>query len=205
MSVSFKEACAFLTPVPTAPIAYTVEDVESCFGVTFTPEERASLDAIPFSESVLRASAGTHMLFPSCSLSLLSIRDRHSALFYSRTEGWYAKEQEAFSRAPLAVRWNLLRMDAVPESFSMAFAEQQQLLGSDEEVPSAPLVAFAAVLHCWKTQQRLFPSFYVRTSDVDADRDRVFVGLFDGYGLGVDCLWHDVRVSSIGVAAVRKS
>src|SRR5258708_4650210 len=100
MSGSFAQAHALLTQPPTV---YTFEDVESIFGVTYTPEPRAGLQGIPFSKEVLKACAGTHMLFPGLPLSLLDIREKHAAHFYTKSGGWYAEKKQSFSRASVPV------------------------------------------------------------------------------------------------------
>ena len=183
---------------------YTPEDVESVFGVTYSSEQRDALASIPFSEETLRACAGTHVLFPGYGLSLLDIRERHSNLFFAKTGGWFGQEQHAFSRVPVPVRWHLLRMEPVPESFLKSWQEQQTLLLPDEEVPSAATVTFATMLHFKVTGVRLFKSSYVRTSDVDADGFRVFVGLFVDDGFDVYSVWDDRR-AVLGLASARRS
>ena len=203
MAVSFADARSLLT---RPPVVYTLENVERIFYGTYTPKEREALQDIPFSEDVLRACAGTHMLFPGYSLSLLEVRDDHADLFRSKTGGWYAEEKQAFSRASVPVRWHLLRMEPVPRSLNKTWSEQCKLLLSDEEVPSAATVAFAAMLHFKATEQRLFEKCYVRTSDVDSDGRRVCVGDFDAGGFIVSSSgWDDDRYGGVlGLSASRK-
>ena len=183
-------------------IQYNLDDVERVFGVKYTPEQRASLKDIPFSDDVLKACAGTHMLFPGYPLSLLDVRAKFTDLFFSKTGGWY--ENQAFAQAPLPVRWHLLRMEPVPESLGKNWDEQRKLLLSDEVVPTAALVAFATVLHFQSTKQRLFERCTVRMSDVDSDGDRVRVGDFDAGGFCVSGYWDGCRVGGLGVSASRK-
>ena len=184
-------------------VIYTLDDVERVFGVTYTPDQRASLQDIPFSEDVLKACAGTHMLFPGFPISLLDVRAKQPGLFYSETGGWYANEP--FAKDELVrPSWHLLRMEPVPESFGKNWDEQRKLLLSDEKVPSAALVAFATMLHFGVMKQRLFERCYVRTSDVDSDGNRVRVGGFDAGGFRVDAFWDGYRFDSLGVSSSRK-
>ena len=183
-------------------VIYTLDDVERVFGVTYTPDQRASLQDIPFSDDVLKACAGTHMLFPGYPLSLLDVRAKFTDLFFSKTGGWY--ENQAFVQVPLPVRWHLLRMEPVPGSLGKNWDEQRKLLLSDEEVPSAVTVAFATMLHFGATKQRLFERCYVRTSDVDSDGNRVYVGRFDADGFFVDNYWYGYRYDGLGLSASRK-
>ncbi len=203
MTVTFDRAKTLLTD--TSP-CYTLEDVERIFGVTFTPEQRIALETIPFSEDALRACAATHMLFPGFGLSLLDIREKCSQLFYAKTGGWYAKKQEAFSRATVPVQWHLFRVEPMPDSFSKTWGEQRrQLLLSEEEVQSSALVAYATMLHYGATKKRLFEDCCVRTSDVNARGRRVNVSNFDTLGCEVIGGWVDISDDLLGVASARKS
>ena len=205
MTVSFAEARMLLMPPPPHPASYNLNDIQAHCGVQFTPEQRAALQDIPFSEDVLKACAGTHMLFPTPSLSLLQIRDIiHPDLFYDKSDGWYAEEKETFSRAPIPVQWNLLRMAPIPESFNKSWDEQCSLLTEGEEVPSSAVVTVATILHFLATGQRLFERCYVRTADRGSDDDRFSVGDFDADGLSVRSYWDGHRTPRLGLAASRK-
>jgi hypothetical protein len=197
---SFSQAKELLGASPV----YGLEEVEIVFGVTFTPEQRTELENIPFSAEVVKACAGTHMLFPGFGLSLLDIREKCSELFYAKSGGWYAAKRETFSRAPVPIRWHLLRMEPVSSSFSKSWDEQCALLLADEEVPSAATVAFATMLHFIMSKQRLFERTYVRVSDKDADGNRVRVGIFDAGGLFVGHYWVDNRGDGLGLSSARK-
>lgn len=198
---SFSQAKELLGASPV----YSPADVERVFGVTFTSEQRTALENIPFSDEVLKACAGTHMLFPGFGLSLLDIRAKFSDLFYTKTGGWYAEARETFSRETAPIRWQLLRMDPIPDSFSKNWNEQTTLLLADEEVPTAATVAFATMLHHNMSGVRLFERTYVRVSDVDADGFRVNVGSFDADGLVVSIYWDDNRGDVLGLSSARKS
>ena len=183
-------------------VFYRVENVEKFFGVTYTSEQRASLKDIPTTVDVLKACAGTHMLFPGFPLSLLDVRDKHPALLHS--DGWYVEGKHVFSRQPVPLQWHLLRTTPVPDSFSKTWDEQQALLLPDEEVPTAALIVFATMLHFKASGRRLFERRFIRTSDVVSDGLRVFVGYFDADGFDVDCCWDDGRDGALGVASARK-
>ncbi len=201
MAVSFAEARAILTPPPPPAMCYDLDDVQTQFGVEFTPAERAVLQEVPFPEDVLKACAGTHMLFPTLALSLLQIRDRHAGLFYSKTGRWHTGESERFARVLMPVRWHLLRMTPLPESFTKTWDQQCSLLSEGDEVPSAVAVAFATVLHFTMTGKRLFEKTYVRTSDVASDGNRVEVGLFGTDGVWFGDYGDGLRNPVLGLAA----
>jgi hypothetical protein len=203
MAASFADACTLLTTPETKPVCYGIQDVEEIFGVQYTPPEFAALAAeVPFSDEVLRDSAGTHMLFPSAPMSLLDVRAKHKTDFYSETSGWYAEDRHSFSRNAMPVRWNLLRLRPVPGSNRKTWQEQLALLDDTEEVPSLALLAFAAVLHYRKSGQRLYEGCHLRTSDVTADGSRV--GLLWLFGrLIVGSYWGGHRLESLCAAAAR--
>ena len=186
---------------PEKPPTYSIEDVESAFGFKYTPEQKASLATIPFSKETLKACAGTHLLFPGAPLSLIDIREKNSENFNEDQEG---EELEEFARATVPVRWHLLRMEQVPDSLKKTWDEQKQLLLSDEEVPSAAMVAFATMLHFTMTGQRLLQESCVRTSDVVAGGRRIYVSGFDAGRVGVYRDWDDRRYEDLGIASSRK-
>jgi hypothetical protein len=204
MSLSLDAARRLLTHAPSTPVGYTLEDVEKHFGVRYSPEQRAALAEIPFSEETLKACPGTHMLLPGFPLSLLDIHDRHADLFFMKKGGWYAYAGESFSRAPIPPRWHLLRTEPVPDSFSKTWDGQVALLAPGEEVPSAALVAFASALHFLASEQRLFQYCYVRTSDRSALSNRVYVGFFDAVGFTVYDGTDDCRFGNLGLASSRQ-
>lgn len=193
---TFERACRLLTPV------YSPEDIQNVFGVSYTEKQRAALKDIPFSEAVLKACAGTHMLFPGFPMSLLDVRTAFADLFYSKTGGWYANQK--FATIQVQPVWHLLCMEPVPGSLGKSWSEQRTLLAPNEEVSSAALVAFATMLHYQSTKHRLFEHRFVRTSDVDSDGYRVSVGNFDADGFCVDFRWVGVRDGLLGLSASRK-
>ena len=184
-------------------IRYTLDDVERIFGVTYTPEQRVALEKVPFSADVLTACAETHILVPGFPLSLLGVRAKHANLFYTKTGGWYANQAFA-TDIQVSSSWHLLRMEPVPESFGKTWDEQTKLLLSDEEIPSSALVTFATMLHFGATKQRLFERCYVRTSDIDSDGHRLFVGAFDAGGFYVRHCLDTGRRDILGWSSVRK-
>lgn len=202
--LSLETARTLLTPPPPVPVVYSLADVEQVFGVIYSLEQREALAGVPFSEETLRACVGTHMLFPSFPISLLDIRERHAALFRTRTGGWYAEARETFSCETVPIRWHLLRIEPVKASRSKTWSEQKALLLADEDVPSATTVAFAMMLHHKVTGMRLFERLYVRTSDVVADGNRVTVGFFNAVGLDVSGGWDDSRDDYLGMSSARK-
>ena len=181
---------------------FGVEEAIKHFGVNPTRQQLAALSEIPFSEAVLEQSKNTHVLVAVFPLSILEIRGKaDSKLFYS--QDWYNKESFAKERGE--VTWQLVRKTPVDNSTSKNWQEQQALITEDDEVPTARVMIYTIIGHYLATGERLFEHIYVRTSSVDSDGFRVFVGYFGSNGLSVNLWWDDLRDDYIGVSSARKS
>lgn len=180
---------------------FGVEEAVKHFGVNPSRQQLVSLSEIPFSEAVLEESKDTHVLVAVFPLSILEIRGKvDSKLFYDQS--WYNKEPFAKDRGE--VTWQLVRKTPVDDSTSKNWQEQQALIGKDDEVPTAQVMVYAIIGHHLATGERLFEKFYVRTSSVYSDGNRVDVGYFGAEGLDVDDLWGDRRGGYLGVSSARK-
>jgi len=176
------------------------------FDVEYAEAELAALAFIPIAESVLKACATTHMLVAGAPLSILDIRERTQAkgkLFYQNEDAWYNKEKFAKDEK-VACQWYLIRKEAVANSFSKNWDEQNTLLTADECVPRACEVVSTTILAFLATGTRLFEKSYVRCADVSSLGRRVCVGGFDADGLDVSYGWGDRRAGRLGLAARRK-
>ena len=161
---------------------------------------------MPFSPKVLEECRETRILAYLAPLSLVGIWTANTPMSYSESNPRYGQEKEKFARTKVKVGWYLIRKDVTPTSLKKTWDEQLVLLGKNEEVPSAAVMAQAILLHYLGTGERLFESFYLRTSDVDSDGCRVHVGSFDADRLRFDYdLWDDDRSDYLGLASSRKS
>jgi hypothetical protein len=125
--------------------------------------------------------------------------------FYSYApDAWYAKEKFA-TKTKLGLRWYLLLKDIVPGSENKTFEEQQAMLPKEYEVPSAVAETAKDLLIYKKTGKYVNPNRYARTSDLDSDGVRVYVGYCDAKGVNVNNNWDDNRNDNVGVGACRKS
>lgn len=102
------------------------------------------------------------------------------------------------------MEWKLVRKTPVANSTSKTWSEQQALLMSNEETPTARVMVYMIIGHFLATGERLFEKVYVRCLDLDSDGYRVNVGSFDSNGLFVGNYWDDLRYDRIGVSAARK-
>lgn len=184
---------------------FGIEEAQKHFGVTPTKAQLGYLAEIPFSEEVLTACKDTHVLVAVVPITILEIRSiakkqSDRTLFYS--QDWYDKQAFANEKAKLG--WHLIRKTPVENSTAKNWKEQQALLSKDEETPTASVLVYTIIGHFLATGERLFEKIYVRTSSLDSDGDRVFVGRFDSLGLYVDLWSGGDRHDGIGVSAGRK-
>ncbi len=181
---------------------FGVEEAIKHFGVNPSRQQLALLAEVPYSEEALAASKDTHVLVAVFPLSLLDVRGKvaDKSLFYS--QDWY--NRQAFAKERGEVGWQLVRKTPIADSTNKTWNEQQALLSSDEETPTAQVMVYTIIGHYLATGERLFENIYVRTSSLDSDGFRVDVGVFDAEGLDVD-IWDDsFRVSDIGLSSARK-
>lgn len=201
------------TPAPTgsttpeqaaaimAPACHGIDALERSLDVTLSASEAAQLATVPFSQEALSNSRQTHVLVACARVSLMGLRAKAADAFYFK-RAWYA--EEAFARQSLRARWRLIRREPVPGSMSKTWARQQGVLGPGELIPGVCETALAVVIHYLQTGERLLPTAYVRTRDVDSAGRRVGLGRFGPDGLRVRS-WGDYPDYYIGLAAARKS
>ncbi len=142
---------------------------------------------------------------PPKAMSTLDVREIQSAHFYSKSGGWYAEEKEKFAREDkTSFGWMAIKKTLVDNSTNKTWKEQIRLLSKVEMVPNAAEMTWFITTYFEVRGVRLFESVYVRTSSLDSDGDRVYVGDFDSVGLGVNDWSDDDRNGGIGVPAARK-
>jgi hypothetical protein len=163
--------------------------------------ETAQLAVVPFSEETLVRSRDTHVLVACARVSIIGLRAKAPGAFYFN-KAWY--KDEDFARRALTSRWRLVRKEPVPDSTSKNWASQQAGLDPDELVPGVAEVALAVVLHFLETAERLLPSVYVRTCDVDSAGWRLGLGRFGPEGLRIRSFGNHADYY-IGLAGARKS
>jgi hypothetical protein len=78
------------------------------------------------------------------------------------------------------------------------------MLPKEYEVPSAVVETAKDLLIFKKTGNYVNPQRYARTSDLDSDGNRVYVGFCDAKGVVVNDYWCDYRDDVVGVGACRK-
>lgn len=182
---------------------FGIEEAIQHFGVNPSGQQLAVLSEIPFTEATLEECKNTHILVAVFPMSILDIRGKvERKLFYSHEDAWYNKE--AFAKDRSVVGWHLVRKTPVPNSISKTWDEQQALLATNEETPTAQSMTYMIIGHYLATRERLFENIYIRCSVVASDGRRLDVGYFDSLGLGVDGNWVGRRYDALGVASSRK-
>jgi integrase len=182
-----------------------INEVAQHFGVTFSPEQLAKLQKIPFRESTLKRYSRTHLLVAGFPLSILDICKRMKQdLLHLREYNWYSGE--AFvGKEKVDPRWYVIRKRAIPESINKSFREQLALLPKrKEEVPRACEVAYAVILYYLSTGIRLFENIYARCRDITSRDHRVMIGYFGPGGLFLEYELDSSRRPNIGIAVSLK-
>lgn len=186
-----------------------VEEGMKMFGVEITKRQQSFMNTVPFSETTLTACKDTHILVAVMPLSIVQIRAKAAEMKLPKdvkrlfcNQDWYDNQQFA---AQSEFEWRLIQKTSVSDSTSKNWEEQQKLLDTKtEETPTAQAVVYTMIGFFLKTGERLFERIYVRTSSLDSDGGRVYVGDFDADGLDVGHDWDYRRGDDLGVAASRK-
>lgn len=218
----FKEALSalitrFTAKVPDFALAREIlgqdfispEEIAAARGLTYSTEQIAELErTLPNRETLEWLKRNDYYLVAGSprEMSLLDVRGLERSYFYSKTDGWYANESEAFARnEKVTCRWYMLRKGIVPNSTRKTWSEQKDLLSDLETAPMAVEKIWGMTVYKAVRGIYLLGSIYGRTSSVDSDGNRVYVGNFDDDGLRVDD-WDDTdRYGTLGVASSRKS
>ncbi|USN94940.1 MAG: hypothetical protein H6791_00735 [Candidatus Nomurabacteria bacterium] len=188
----------------------SAQEVATAYGVSYTDEQLEHFaDTLPGMEAILWLRANGYMLIaePPTEMNLLEVRELENKLFSFKTKGWYAEDKQKFSREDKvsAGEWLAIRKEAVPNSFSKTWSEQQDLLSEDEYVPNAVEVSYAVTAY-YKVRgiYLLRSNKYVRTSSVSTYSDRVDVGRFDRDGLNIRYYWEGSHLGNLGISSARK-
>lgn len=135
---------------------------------------------------------------------LLGVCELDASLFYTAEGGWYAGDEQEFSRNELAeVVWHAIRKDHVPNSTSKPYPDQRGLLLPEEQVPTAVKVAWVDTTYSKVRGVCLHHNIWVRTSSLTATRDCVYVRSHSD-GFYVSHCTDDYAGSLTGVSASRE-
>lgn len=186
----------FAAKMPDYTLARTIlgkdfispEDVmKSRKSIVYTDEQLAQFcDTVPSQEVLEWYRDNGYMLVagPNRPMSLLEIRSLKKEYFYRKEGGWYAEQK--FAEIDKAdTRWIMHRKEAVPKSTLKNSSKEQALLSDVEITPNAAEVVWCVTTYKAVRNVYLLPNVFVRTSSLDSDGYRVYVGDFGPDGLYV--------------------
>lgn len=185
------------------------EEIAKSRRLTYTDAELATFgETLPDEATLAWCRENGCMLIagPPNAMSPLDIRAHHNPYFYTKEGGWYADSRQKFSRDDKAEPvWIAFKKEPVEGSRNRTWFQQIALVKSPMIVPNAAEAIWGLTTYKAVRGICLLPNVYVRTSSIDSDGHRVFVGNFDSAGLDVNNNWDDNANDNIGVAAARKS
>ena len=183
-------------------------------GISYTEDQQIELGKKLPDQATLEAIRDAGMMLvagPPTAMSLIDVRALDPDYFYSKgpdkdDSGWYDYADEKFARNDKveALCWLALRKEPVEDSLNKTWPDQQVLVAEPMMVPNAAEATWALTTYKAVRDIYLLDELYVRTSSLDSDGNRVYVGNFDADGLRVNFYWDDNRNSNLGVSASRK-
>ena len=197
---------------------FAVADWNANYRIALTSEQVSAVGNFPWSDATLNSPCpfnpgkvirATHFAFVGVdSITMMEFQRLNPQAteprFYQYApDAWYAKEKFA-TKTKLGLRWYLLLKDIVPGSENKTFDEQVAILPAEYEVPSAVAETAKDLLIYKKTGKYVNSQRYARTSDLDSDGYRVYVGDCVAEGIGVSSRWGGARGDRVGVSACRK-
>jgi hypothetical protein len=189
-------------------------DIVAARGLAYTPNQYSAFAATAPDEDALAWCRDNGMMLvagPPKAMSLIGVRAVDADFFYSKgpeqdDSGWYDDPNERFAKTDKveALTWIAFRKEPVEDSLNKTWPEQQALVKEPMVIPNAAEATWALTTYKAVRDIYLLDELYVRTSSVDSDGGRVYVGDFDADGLVVDGYWDGFRDSNLGVSASRK-
>ncbi|MFA5030196.1 MAG: hypothetical protein WC495_01225 [Patescibacteria group bacterium] len=176
---------------------------------SLSPEQLAALATIPFSDSVLKECASTHILVFDLGLSLKTMwrYAGENLLVYGREDD----KDEQFAKATDVPQWRLVRRDIVPGSTNMELDEQLKLLlphERNEVRPMTRIMVNTMLLYYKECGTWLFSDNIARCcNEVGSveygDRQSICVGhLSSDKGVGIYRRWNTDREDNLGLASI---
>ncbi len=206
----------FTAKAPNYDLARTIlgkdfispEEIAQARNLAYTDEHLAFFgDSLPDKASLEWCRDNGMMLVagPPKPMSLLDVRNVKNDDFYSKEGGWYAENEQEFSRDDkIETKWIAVRKEPIAGSLSKSWSEQRELITDPAIVPNTAETVWALTTYKAVRGVYLLPNHYVRTSSLGSHGYRVCVGSFGAEGLSVDSYWDGVRFDDLGLAAARK-
>lgn len=192
----------------------SADEIAASRGLSYTEDQLIELGKKLPDQATLEQLRDSGMMLvagPPTAMSLVDVRALHADYFFLKgpdqdVGAWYDDANEKFSKTDKveALGWIAVRKEAVEDSFSKNWSEQQELVKEPMVIPNAAEAVWALTTYKAVRDVYLLDELYVRTSSVVSDGSRVYVGGFDADGLCVNVHWDDDRYSYLGVSAARK-
>ena len=184
------------------------DEIAEVRGFSYTEAQLKQLsDIMPTADVMQWCKENGFALMPTPpeAMFLLDIRALKADHFYSKTGGWYGEDKQKFARDDkTSFGWIMIKKTPVDKSTSKDWDEQNKLLSDVERVPNVAETVWFITTFYEVRGVRLFERIYVRTSSLDSDGGRVYVGNFGAKGLYVAYNWDSSRHGHLGLASARK-
>lgn len=196
---------------------FAVADWNANYRITLTDEQVATVGNFPWSDATLNSPCPfnpgkmireTHFAFVGVDITMMELQRLNPQATEPRFHNYapdalYAKEDFA-TKTKLSLRWYLLLKDIVPGSEKKTFKKQQTMLPGEYEVPSAVAETAKDLLIYKKTGKYVNPQRYARTSDLDSNGYRFYIGHCTAKGIDGYCHWDILFRNDVGIGASRK-
>ena len=171
---------------------FGVEEALHHFGVNLSNVQLRALAVVPYTSELLESVKDTHILIVVLPMSILDIQGKvlNKSNKFLNHNLWCSSEKFVRSRGENDWGWRLVRKTPMPESIGKDWDEQQQLLGTEEVVPTAQVMVYTIVGHYLATGERLFENSHVRCSNFNSSSEHISVGGFGADGLNT-CPYRD--------------
>jgi len=180
---------------------FGVEDWSAFYGVKFSEEQISEAAEFPWGEDILNSTCPfcrnvvkhCHFAFLGLEsingepLTIMKLQKLHPATGQPRfnVDAWYSKEEFA-REATMDFRWYLIHKSMIPKSRNKTYDDQEAILTTDYEVPSAVTEVTKDLLVFRKTGTFVNSTRWARCKCVTSDGGRVVVGFFGKHGLTIN-------------------
>jgi hypothetical protein len=175
-------------------------------GLIYTKEQIELLaQTLPTNNVLKWCKANDFVVHPSPPLpmSTIDIRCICPNQFHFKVGGWYENQRFALEDKT-TFGWILIKKVPVEKSSKLKWDQQITLLSNFERVPNASEMCWFITTYFLINQIHLFESVYVRTSSMDEDGQRVYVGHYALGGVSIFRHLDKDRYNNLGLSACRQ-
>lgn len=146
-----------------------IEEMEKA-GATWTPEQRARLEHIPFPQWALEICCKSHILFPTVEDSINELRQKYSELFQEPGDEYCMEKLDTLllGKGKNASRWNLLRKWPNRDGGTKTLYDHEVMASANTVVQA--LIFWYRTRHEWLWKEHLYPTC---RNEVSSDSDDI--------------------------------